>query len=99
MTGRKTVGTAEHISVALVTFGAHRLWISLWTHLGQCEDNAASPGVTTRHPVEKGRPSTAVPRRATAGAQALWPHKVTLGWEIADCPQDPLPLRRLLVSL
>jgi hypothetical protein len=49
MTARKTVGIAEHISVALVTVGAHRLWISLWTPLGWPADNAA-PAVSTARP-------------------------------------------------
>src|SRR5262249_36904232 len=44
MTARKTVGIAEHISVAPVTVGTHRLWISLWTPLGWPADNAAAAG-------------------------------------------------------
>src|SRR5262249_61461481 len=27
-----------------VKIGTHRLWISLWTRWGQCEDNTGSPG-------------------------------------------------------
>src|SRR5262249_18049282 len=34
----------RHESAPPVTIGTHRLWISLWTHLGQCEDNTARPG-------------------------------------------------------
>ena len=46
MTVRKTVGIAEHISVAPVTFGTHRLWISLWTPLGRPADKKPRRGVT-----------------------------------------------------
>jgi hypothetical protein len=35
---------SNHISVPPVTIGTHRLWISLWTRLGQDEDNTGDPG-------------------------------------------------------
>jgi len=35
---------SNHVSVPSVTIGTHRLWISLWTRLGQDEDNAGDPG-------------------------------------------------------
>src|SRR5215468_1851432 len=34
----------RHASAPPVTIGTHRLWISLWTRLGQYEDNTARPG-------------------------------------------------------
>jgi len=37
-------GIGRHVSAPLVTIGTHRLWISLWTRLGQYEDNTARPG-------------------------------------------------------
>jgi len=41
---RPADGIGRHVSAPPVTMGTHRLWISLWTHLGQCEDNTARPG-------------------------------------------------------
>ena len=35
---------SRHVSVPSVTIGTHRLWISLWTRLGQHEDNIREPG-------------------------------------------------------
>ena len=35
---------SRHASVPSVTIGTHRLWISLWTRLGQHEDNTQGPG-------------------------------------------------------
>ena len=35
---------SNHVSVPSVTIGTHRLWISLWTRLGQDEDNTGDPG-------------------------------------------------------
>ena len=35
---------SRHVSVPSVTIGTHRLWISLWTRLGQDEDNIREPG-------------------------------------------------------
>ena len=35
---------SRHVSAPPVTIGTHRLWISLWTRLGQDEDNTGSPG-------------------------------------------------------
>ena len=95
MTVRKTVGTTEHISVALVTFGTHRLWISLWTPLGRAADNAAAAegnagmsrsGARCVHSPSpaRSRPHTGPVTCATA-----------VGWEIARCPQRPPSLRRL----
>ena len=98
MTARKTVGIAEHISVALVTVGAHRLWISLWTPLGWPADNAAAaggnggmrrPGAGCVH-----SPSPARPRPHTGPVT----RGTALGWDIARCPQDPPSLRRLRSS-
>ena len=37
-------GIGRHVAVTPVTIGTHRLWISLWTRLGQSEDNTARPG-------------------------------------------------------
>jgi len=71
MTGRKTVGTAEHISVALVTYGTHRLWISLWTPLGWPADNAAAAGVTGGCTAPAPALSTARPRPVLIHTQAL----------------------------
>ena len=64
MTERKTVGIAEHISVALVTVGTHRLWISLWTPLGWPADNAATAGGNGGCTAPVAAASTARPRPA-----------------------------------
>jgi len=34
----------DHVSAPSVTIGTHRLWISLWTRLGQYEDNTGQTG-------------------------------------------------------
>jgi hypothetical protein len=34
-----SAGVSHHVLVRPVTIGTHRLWISLWTRLGQPEDN------------------------------------------------------------
>ena len=35
---------SHHETVPAVTFGTHRLWISLWTRLGQRAENGAETG-------------------------------------------------------
>ena len=98
MTVRKTVGIAEHISVAPVTFGTHRLWISLWTPLGRPADNATATGGNggTRRPGAGcvHSPSPARPHPHTGPVTG----GTALGWDIARCPQRPPSLRRLRSS-
>src|SRR5262249_34957015 len=89
MTPPKTVGIAEHISVALVTFGAHRLWISLWTPLGWPADNAAAAGGNGgSHGPQAGRVHSPSPARSRPRTGPVT-HRTAVGWDIARCPQVP----------
>ena len=99
MTVRKTVGIAEHISVALVTVGAHRLWISLWTPLGWPADNATAVGGNGGiHRPDAGCVHSPSPARRRPRTGPVT-HGKAVGWGIARCPQRPPSLRRLRSSI